>query len=162
VLGEGGGGGGGGYYGGGGGGGAGGGSGGGGGAGSTFVAPGATNVTQSTYTTDSASVEVSYSIPAPLVTCTSPVDLKIGQSIDPVRIVCRTSVVDGDIAVEGPSPGALLFIGPERADGPLVLAVGTFPGMTVSGPPRQTEITVKAFNEGGPVTTAHVVFKVIP
>ena len=42
-----------------------------------------------------------------------------------------------------------------------MLAVGTFPpNGKVSGPPRDYQITVKAFNKGGPISTAHVVFHV--
>ena len=159
VLGEGGGGGGGGYFGGGGGGGAGGGSGAGGGGGSSFVTPGATHISD-TPTTETAAVDITYSIPVPVITCTSPVQLKIGQQIDPVLVVCRTDVLDGDITLEGPDPGASLFIGPETVGGPLVVAVGTFPGHGVMGPARDYDITVKAFNDGGPVATAHVIFKV--
>jgi hypothetical protein len=153
VLGEGGGGGGG-YYGGGGG------SGAGGGSRSSFTAPGSTVVAKN-FSTDPASVEISYTIPVPVLTCTSPLTFKIGQSVDDLVNVCRSDVLDGDIGVDGDAPpGMALFIGPETVGGPLVLVIGTFPGGKVLGPARDYDLTVTASNDGGRMAIARVTIKV--
>lgn len=130
--------------------------GGGGGAGSSFVVPGSTVIAKN-FSTEPAPVEISYTIPVPVLTCTSPLTFKVGQSVEDLVNVCRSDVLDGDIGVEGDAPhGMALYVGPETVGGPLVLVIGTSPGGKVLGPARDYNLTVTASNDGGRTAIAHV------
>jgi hypothetical protein len=142
---EGGGGGGGGYYGGGGGGGGLIGSGAGGGAGSSYFAPGSAGTSVGRAST-AAFVDVTYTPPAPTLTCTQHVTITIGQVIGGI-LLCRTDRGAGiRFTGDGPPPGCIVVANDN------LLEIGTDYLTEVGGPPRDYHYTVTAFSAGQETT----------
>jgi hypothetical protein len=91
-------------------------------------------------------VDVTYTPPAPVLTCTQHVTIMIGQVIGGIRLCSTDREATLRFTGDGPPPGCLVVVNDNQLD------IGTDYEMQVGGPPRDYHYTVTAVSAGQETT----------